>query len=209
MTGILEIWGPDDRLYGFIIHSQNSSDSVTEPDHILINQRSPAERGLAPSMGLTMEMEELPFSVVPDEKVSIQQVLAYYRETYEGTEFDASKNMLIPNRYAQDPDDPEELNGDDGLQPAEDCEEVADMVRTKLIQDMVRWLVERDAQPVVEHVDLGEVRRRLTAERRDEIGLCRLDRQEERHAETNEPDRTRHGFSTLAAWAEGLSAIPT
>jgi dipeptidase len=62
---------------------------------------------LAPSLNLTMDMEELPFSVVPDEKVSVQKVLAYYRETYEGTEFDASKNMLIPNRYAQDPDDPE------------------------------------------------------------------------------------------------------
>jgi dipeptidase len=62
---------------------------------------------LAPSMGLTMEMEELPFSVVPDEKVSIQDVLAYYRETYEGTEFDASKNLMIPNRYRQSEDDPE------------------------------------------------------------------------------------------------------
>jgi len=62
---------------------------------------------LAPSLGLTMEMEELPFSVVPDEKVSVQDVLAYYRETYEGTEFDASKNLMIPNRYARGPDDPE------------------------------------------------------------------------------------------------------
>ena len=62
---------------------------------------------LAPSLGLTMEMEELPFSVVPDEKVSVQKVLAYYRETYEGTEFDVTKNMMIPNRYAQDPGDPE------------------------------------------------------------------------------------------------------
>ena len=62
---------------------------------------------LAPSLGLTMEMEELPFSVVPDEKVSVQRVLAYYRETYEGTEFDVTKNMMIPNRYAQNPGDPE------------------------------------------------------------------------------------------------------
>ncbi len=62
---------------------------------------------LAPSLGLTMDMEELPFSVKPDEKVSIQRVLAYYRETYEGTEFDASKNLLIPNRYARSPDDPQ------------------------------------------------------------------------------------------------------
>jgi dipeptidase len=62
---------------------------------------------LAPSLKLSMDMDELPFSVVPDEKVSVQKVLAYYRETYEGTELDASKNMLIPNRYAQDPDDPQ------------------------------------------------------------------------------------------------------
>ncbi len=62
---------------------------------------------LAPSLGLTMEMDELPFSVVPDEKVSVQDVLAYYRETYEGTEFDASKNLLIPNRYRQSDADPE------------------------------------------------------------------------------------------------------
>jgi dipeptidase len=62
---------------------------------------------LAPSLGLTMDMEELPFSIVPDEKVSIQDVLAYYRETYEGTEFDASKNLMIPNRYQRGPEDPE------------------------------------------------------------------------------------------------------
>ncbi|TFH65097.1 MAG: hypothetical protein E4G90_06825, partial [Gemmatimonadales bacterium] len=62
---------------------------------------------LAPSMNLTMEMEELPFSVTPDKKVSVQDVLAYYRQTYEGTELDVTKNMLIPNRYAQSPDDPQ------------------------------------------------------------------------------------------------------
>jgi dipeptidase len=62
---------------------------------------------LAPSLGLTMDMEELPFSVKPDEKVSVQRALNYYRETYEGTEFDATKNLLIPNRYREDPDDPE------------------------------------------------------------------------------------------------------
>jgi len=52
---------------------------------------------LAPSLKLTMEMEELPFSVKPDEKVSIQRVLDYYRETYEGTELDATRNLMVPN----------------------------------------------------------------------------------------------------------------
>jgi dipeptidase len=62
---------------------------------------------LAPSLGLTMDMEELPFSVKPDEKVDIRDVLAYYRETYEGTEFDAGKNLMVPNRAARnDPNAP-------------------------------------------------------------------------------------------------------
>lgn len=62
---------------------------------------------LAPSLGLTMDMEELPFSVKPDEKVSIQRVLDYYRETYEGTEFDAGKNLVVENPEARrDPDAP-------------------------------------------------------------------------------------------------------
>jgi len=52
---------------------------------------------LAPSLNLEMGMEELPFSVKPDEKVSVQRVLAYYRETYEGTELDATKNLMVPN----------------------------------------------------------------------------------------------------------------
>jgi len=52
---------------------------------------------LAPSLNLTMDMEELPFSVEPDEKVSVRQVLDYYREVYEGTEFDMTKNLVVPN----------------------------------------------------------------------------------------------------------------
>lgn len=62
---------------------------------------------LAPSLGLTMDMEELPFSVKPDAKVSIQRVLNYYRETYEGTEYDAGKNLMVPNPEARtNPDAP-------------------------------------------------------------------------------------------------------
>jgi dipeptidase len=53
---------------------------------------------LAPSLNLTMDMEELPFSVKPDEKVSIRDVLRYYRETYEGTEFDMTRNLMVPAR---------------------------------------------------------------------------------------------------------------
>lgn len=64
---------------------------------------------LAPSLGLTMDMEELPFSIVPDEKVDVREVLAYYRETYEGTEFDATKNLLVPNPMAGREGEPDSI----------------------------------------------------------------------------------------------------
>ena len=50
---------------------------------------------LAPSLGLTMEMEELPFSVRPEKKVSVRDVMALYRQTYEGTPYDMTKNLLV------------------------------------------------------------------------------------------------------------------
>jgi dipeptidase len=40
-----------------------------------------------------MDLEELPFSVKPDKKVSINEILALYRQTYEGTEYDQTKNL--------------------------------------------------------------------------------------------------------------------
>ncbi|MBN2409301.1 MAG: C69 family dipeptidase [Candidatus Aminicenantes bacterium] len=53
---------------------------------------------LAPSLNLSMEAEELPFSVKPDEKVSVRDILKMYRETYEGTELDMTKNLLVEDR---------------------------------------------------------------------------------------------------------------
>jgi dipeptidase len=50
---------------------------------------------LAPSLKLSLEAEELPFSVKPEKKLSIRDVFAYYREYYEGTEYDKTKNILI------------------------------------------------------------------------------------------------------------------
>ncbi len=53
---------------------------------------------VAPSLGLTPEMDELPFSVKPDKKVSVRDVLAFYRQTYEGTDLEATKNLMVVNR---------------------------------------------------------------------------------------------------------------
>lgn len=55
---------------------------------------------LAPSLGLSMDMDELPFSVKPDEKVSLQKVMALYRETYAGTPYDMTQNIrYVKKKY--------------------------------------------------------------------------------------------------------------
>ena len=56
---------------------------------------------LAPSLNLSMDMEELPFSIKPDAKVSIRDVMRYYRETYEGTEFDMTRNLVVADTRAR------------------------------------------------------------------------------------------------------------
>jgi dipeptidase len=53
---------------------------------------------LAPSLNLDMNAPELPFSVKPDQKVSVRDVLKYYRETYDGTQYDATKNLMVKAR---------------------------------------------------------------------------------------------------------------
>lgn len=53
---------------------------------------------LAPSLKLDIKAEELPFSIKPDNKVSVRDVLRFYRETYAGTEFDMTKNLLVKDR---------------------------------------------------------------------------------------------------------------
>ena len=50
---------------------------------------------LAPSLKLDYEAEELPFSVKPEKKVSATDVMAFLRQTYEGTKWDVTKNLKI------------------------------------------------------------------------------------------------------------------
>lgn len=50
---------------------------------------------LAPSMNLSFDAEELPFSVKPEKKLSPADVMKYFRQTYEGTEWDMTKNLMI------------------------------------------------------------------------------------------------------------------
>jgi dipeptidase len=57
---------------------------------------------LAPSLNLDFEAEELPFSVKPDKKVSVRDVMKFYRETYAGTEFDMTKNIKVKARRSDE-----------------------------------------------------------------------------------------------------------
>ena len=52
-------------------------------------------RHFAPSLGLNYDMEEIPFSVKPEKKVDVREVMAMFRETYDGTDFDMTKNVLL------------------------------------------------------------------------------------------------------------------
>ena len=53
---------------------------------------------LAPSLNLDMNSKELPFSVKPDKKVSVRDIMKLYRQTYAGTELDMTKNLMVKKR---------------------------------------------------------------------------------------------------------------
>lgn len=50
---------------------------------------------LAPSLDISMDDAELPFSIKPEKPVTPEQMFALYRQTYEGTEYDMTKNLRI------------------------------------------------------------------------------------------------------------------
>ena len=50
---------------------------------------------LAPSLHLSFDAEELPFSVKPEKKQSPSDIMNFFRETYEGTQWDMTKNLLL------------------------------------------------------------------------------------------------------------------
>jgi dipeptidase len=55
---------------------------------------------LAPSLNLSMDMDELPFSVKPEQKITVEKLMELYRATYEGTEFDMTQNVkFIKKKY--------------------------------------------------------------------------------------------------------------
>lgn len=53
---------------------------------------------LAPSLNLSFEQDEIPFSVKPDSLVDVRKVMALFRDTYEGTQFDMCRNVRIEEK---------------------------------------------------------------------------------------------------------------
>lgn len=53
---------------------------------------------LAPSLNLNFKSDELPFSVKVDKKVNVQQVVELYKATYDGTEFEMIRNLIVDKK---------------------------------------------------------------------------------------------------------------
>ena len=51
---------------------------------------------LAPSMPLDPNGENFPFSIKPEKKVTPQMIMEIYRDTFEGTPYDMTKYMIVP-----------------------------------------------------------------------------------------------------------------
>jgi dipeptidase len=66
---------------------------------------------VAPSLKLSLQDGELPFSVQPEKPVSVRDVLRFFRSTYEGTEYDMTKNLLT-TRQKPDSEETETVKSD-------------------------------------------------------------------------------------------------
>ena len=83
----LGLWdGKEPYVFWKVVSSGNKAYSIRE--FFILSS-------LAPSLNLNMDGEELPFSVKPDKKVSVRDVMAFYRQTYEGTPYDQMQNLKV------------------------------------------------------------------------------------------------------------------
>jgi len=55
-------------------------------------------KNLAPSLNLKFDVDELPFSVKPDKKVTLDEVIQLFKATYVGTEYDMTKNLMVERK---------------------------------------------------------------------------------------------------------------
>jgi dipeptidase len=96
---------------------------------------------LAPSLNLSFDAAELPFSVKPEKKLSPRDVMKYFRETYEGTQWDMSKNLMVT---VKDKD--------------KDGKEIVKQIKTPVINN---WM-NNDLRTILNEIKPGVVERQRT-----------------------------------------------
>lgn len=52
----------------------------------------------APSLNLDPKADEIPFSVRAERKLSVRDIIAWFRDTYENTPFDKTRNLIVTDR---------------------------------------------------------------------------------------------------------------
>src|SRR5512135_11476 len=70
---------------------------------------------VAPGLKLDPESENYPFSVKPEKKVTVRDLLAIFRDAYDGTDYDMTRTLLAVNRKGETVKSPVAtpfLNGD-------------------------------------------------------------------------------------------------
>lgn len=76
------------RAYGTNYAHPDEAKSFDIREYFILN-------ALAPSLNLSYEAEELPISVKPDTLVSVSDVLALFRQTYAGTDYDPVRDLKV------------------------------------------------------------------------------------------------------------------
>ncbi len=57
---------------------------------------------MAPGLNLKFDADELPFSVKVEKKVNISEVIALYKQTYDGTEYEMIRNLKVAHKTKND-----------------------------------------------------------------------------------------------------------
>ncbi len=85
------LWdGKEDLVFWKVFNSSYANGkNFREREYFILN-------ALAPSMELSMDMDELPFSIRPDRNVDVRKVMELLRSTYEGTDMDMCQNVKMP-----------------------------------------------------------------------------------------------------------------
>ena len=82
--------GKRDFVFWRAFHSDyGDGHNYSDREYFILN-------ALAPTLGLTRDMDELPFSVKPDTLVDIRRVMELFRSTFEGTFMDMCQNVRVP-----------------------------------------------------------------------------------------------------------------